>query len=301
MKLNRMFEIVYLLLERKKMSTTELAQHFEVSKRTILRDIEALSMSGIPIYTTKGKGGGISLLDNYVLDKSMISADEQDQILLALQSLAVTRHLNASAILSKLQTLFKKSDTSWIEVDFSRWGKTDHDNQKFELLKHAIVADRALSFSYTTSYGSTDLKVVYPLKLLFKSKAWYLQAYCTSRQDYRTYKINRITGVKILDEDFSRGSFTAPIIEEKNCSSLLHLTLLFKKESAFRAYDEFDTHDIRVNQDGSLIVDTVLPEDYWLYSFLLSLGASVKVVSPSHVEKILLSQIEEIKKNYLEL
>ncbi|MCA5011557.1 MULTISPECIES: helix-turn-helix transcriptional regulator [unclassified Enterococcus] len=301
MKLNRMFEIVYLLLERKKMTTMELAKHFEVSKRTILRDIEALSIAGIPIYTTKGKGGGISLLDHYVLDKSVISADEQNQILFALQSLAVTHHLNAATTLSKLQTLFKKTDTSWIEVDFSRWGKTDPDNQKFELLKNALLTEKALSFSYATSYGSTSLKIVYPLKLLFKSKAWYLQAYCMSKQDYRTYKINRITDLEILDDSFSRSSYTVPAIEEKDSPTLLHLTLLFAKESAFRAYDEFDMKDIQINQDGSLLVDALLPEDYWLYSFLLSLGTTVKVLSPAHVEKKLLTQVEEIKKNYLNL
>lgn len=301
MKLNRMFEIVYLLLERKKLTTNELATHFEVSKRTILRDIEALSIAGIPIYTSKGKGGGISLLDNYVLDKTIISNDEQDQILFALQSLAVTHHLNSATILSKLQTLFRKTDTNWIDVDFSRWGKTDPDNKKFEQLKTAILTEKVISFTYANSYGSTSLKTVYPLKLLFKSKAWYLQAYCPSNRAYRTYKINRITHLEMLDDDFSRNNFTVPVIEEKNSPALLNLTLLFSNESAYRAYDEFEIHDSQKKEDGSLLVDTQLPEDDWLYSFLLSLGASVKVISPSHVEKKLLTHIEEMKKNYLAL
>lgn len=301
MKLNRMFEIVYLLLERKKLTANELANHFEVSKRTILRDIEALSIAGIPLYTSKGKGGGISLLDNYVLDKTIISTDEQDQVLFALQSLAATHHLDSEIILSKLQALFRKADTNWIEVDFSRWGTTDSDNKKFEQLKTAILTEKVISFTYANSYGETNLKIAYPLKLLFKSKAWYLQAFCPSIQEYRTYKINRITHLEILDDDFSRNNFAVPAIEEKNSPALLDLTLLFSKESAYRAYDEFDIRDSQKNEDGSLLVDTQLPEDDWLYSFLLSLGASVKIISPSHVEKKLLTHIEEMKKNYFDL
>ncbi|MGX7148105.1 helix-turn-helix transcriptional regulator [Enterococcus ureasiticus] len=301
MKLNRMFEIVYLLLERKKITANELASYFEVSKRTILRDIEALSIAGIPIYTSKGKGGGISLLDNYVLNKTIISTDEQDQILFALQSLATTQHLDSADILSKLQALFRKTDTNWIEVDFSRWGKTDPDNKKFEFLKNAVLSEKVISFTYANSYGSTSLKTVYPLKLLFKSKAWYLQAYCTINQNYRTYKINRMIHMKILDEFFSRKNFTVPTLEEETSSALLHLTLLFSKESAFRVYDEFNVSDSQKNKDGSLLVDTQLPEDDWLYSFLLSLGASVKVISPSHVKKKLLTHIEAMKKNYLDI
>ncbi|WP_429949059.1 helix-turn-helix transcriptional regulator [Enterococcus sp. AZ101] len=300
MKLNRMFEIVYLLLERKKLTANELANHFEVSKRTILRDIEALSIAGIPIYTSKGKGGGISLLENYVLDKTIISADEQDQILFALQSLAATHHLHSEPILSKLQALFSKTDTSWIEVDFSRWGKTDPDNKRFEQLKTAILTEKVISFTYANSYGATSLKTVYPLKLLFKSKAWYLQAYCPSNQAYRTYKLNRMTDLAIDTDIFSKKDFTVPAIEGTDSPALLDLTLLISKERAYRAYDEFDIHNSQKNEDGSLLVDTQLPEDEWLYSFLLSLGASVKVISPPHVEKTLLTYIEEMKKNYME-
>ncbi|OJG99257.1 transcriptional regulator [Enterococcus termitis] len=296
-----MFEIVYLLLERKKLTTNELADYFEVSKRTILRDIEALSIAGIPIYTTKGKGGGISLLDNYVLDKTLISTEEQNQILFALQSLAATHHLDATAILSKLQTLFRKSDTSWIEVDFARWGKANFDNHTFDLLKNAILAENVISFTYANSYGQTSSKTVYPLKLLFKSKSWYIQAFCISNQDYRTYKLNRISHIEILDEFFSRSSYTVPTIGQETSPVQVHLSLLFSKESAFRAYDEFDISEIQKQDDGSLLVTTELPEDDWLYSFLLSLGASVRVVSPLHVEKKLINYIEEMKKKYFDL
>lgn len=300
MKINRMFEIIYILLEKKKMTADELAQHFEVSKRTILRDIEALSMAGIPIYTTKGKGGGISLLDNYVLDKSVISQEEQNQILFALQSLAVTKQLAAPEALSKLQTLFGHADTSWIEVDFSRWGKIESDKQKFETSKNAILSETTISFLYSNSYGETSSKKIYPLKLLFKSQSWYIQGYCLKKKDYRIYKINRMNEITLLDQHFSRLQYRVP---ESNSTEVpfkapLQIELLFSKEVAYRAYDEFHTNQIQKQADGSLLVVAELPEDYWLYSYLMSLGASVKVLSPIHVQDTLLAKIAEIKNNY---
>lgn len=108
MQINRLFEIVYILLDKKNITANELAEHFEVSKRTILRDIETLTIAGIPIYTTKGKGGGISILDNFVLNKTAVSEEEQNQILIALQSLASTQHMDTDGIISRLGALFRK-------------------------------------------------------------------------------------------------------------------------------------------------------------------------------------------------
>ena len=120
MQINRLFEIVYLLMDKKSITANELAAHFEVSKRTILRDIDTLTMSGIPIYTMQGKGGGISIHDKFVLNKMVISESEQQQILFALQGMSATQLIETESVLSRLKSLFEKSDSDWIEVDFSR-------------------------------------------------------------------------------------------------------------------------------------------------------------------------------------
>ena len=114
MQINRLFEIVYILLDKKNITANELAEHFEVSKRTILRDIETLTIAGIPIYTTKGKGGGISILDNFVLNKTAVSEEEQNQILIALQSLASTQHMDTDGIISRLGAFMIMSRTKFV-------------------------------------------------------------------------------------------------------------------------------------------------------------------------------------------
>ena len=301
-QINRLFEIVYLLLNHKTFTAKELSQRFEVSARTILRDVEALSAAGIPIYTSRGKGGGIAILDHYVLNKAAISDEEQNQILFALQSLASTQHLDTGEILSKLRTLFDKTDTHWIEVDFSRWGYTKPDQEKFETLKGAIIQRRSISFTYPSSYGEITNRTVYPLKLVFKAKTWYLQAYCLQREDYRTFRMNRMLCVQVLPDAFDGARFSPPPIEPSDppCSPLVPLTIRFSSQVAFRVYDEFDLEDVAKNEDGSLTVRVNLPDDDWLYGFLLSFGTAVRVLGPQNVKENFLAKIEKIKEFYRE-
>lgn len=285
MQIDRLFQIVYLLLDRKTMTAKELAEYFDVSVRTILRDIDTLSSANIPVYTTQGKGGGISILDGYVLNKTALSEAEQNQILIALQSLAAAGNTDVKGVLSKLGALFQKADTDWLEVDFSRWGQGAQDHRRFELLKTVILQRRAIRFVYVSSYGEESRRKIYPLKLVFKSKAWYLQGYCLERQDTRTFKINRMLHVEGTDEHFPAGQYKPPPIESADAAalSLVDLELEFSARVAYRVYDEFDEGCIERNDDGSYHVFTRIPEDGWLYSYLRSLGGDVKVLSPAFI------------------
>lgn len=295
MQINRLFQIVYLLLDKKTMTAKELAEHFEVSVRTILRDIDTLSAANIPVYTTQGKGGGISILEGFVLNKAALSEQEQNHILLALQSMSAVGHSDARETLSKLGALFQKTGTDWIEVDFSRWGQGKQDNRRFDLLKCAILERRTVHFDYVSSYGERSFRTVCPLKLVFKSKAWYLQGFCLVKQDYRTFKINRMLNVILTDEHFPDGQYSPPPIESSDAASpaLVSLELEFPSHVAYRVYDEFDEGCVEKNDDGSYHVFVRLPEDNWLYGFLLSLGSDVRVLSPKHVSDRLAEKSEQ--------
>ena len=300
MQINRLFEIVYILLDKKSITANELAEHFEVSRRTILRDIEKLSSAGIPVYSTPGKGGGISILDSFVLNKTVISEEEQNQIIFALQSFVPTQSSEAGAILSRLSALFDKSDMSWIEVDFSRWGNESADKEKFDVLKKAILEKHSVTFRYPQYSGGFFERHVYPLRLVFKSKAWYVQAYCLQRDDYRTFKLSRIQGINAGGDSFAGEVFIPPPINEQKAdkSSLVHLVLRFSPEVALGIYDEFDLKNIRVEKDGFCVVEIDFPHDYWLYSFIMSFGASVEVLEPESVRVMLLEIIENMRDIY---
>lgn len=287
MQINRLFEIAYLLTDKKKVTAKELAEHFEVSRRTILRDVETLSAAGIPIYTQQGKGGGISIMDHFVLNKAILSENEKDQILFALQSLAAVKNIDTETVLGKLQSFFGQTDTSWIEVDFSRWGRSDLDQGKFEVLKTAILGKRKITFCYFSSNGVESRRVVCPLKLVFKSKFWYLQAFCLKSQDYRTFKINRIVEVTETGESFADSSYTPPPIEasQQPVDSLAALVLTFSPRVAYRVYDEFDEGCIEMCDNGWLRVSVKLPENDWLYGFLRSFGRDIDIISPVYLKE----------------
>jgi len=284
----RLFQIVYLLLQRKHMTAAELAERFEVSVRTIYRDIDALSAAGIPVFSIPGHGGGITLMDHYVLDRAAFSPEEQQQLLTALQSLSGPARTDANAVLEKLSGLFQRKETDWLQVDLSRWGSTDTDDTKFSVLKQAILDQRAICFTYISSYCTPSRRTALPSRLVYKDKAWYLQAFCLDRQDWRTFKLTRMLELETLDLSSSPPAPPPPLEPENMASSsLLSLRLRFSPETSFRVYDEFDQNCITREEDGSLLVAVTFPEDAWIYGYLLSFGLGVQVLEPDILRRCL--------------
>ena len=300
MQINRLFEIVYLLMDKKRVTANELAAHFEVSKRTILRDIDTLGTAGIPIYTTQGKGGGIFIEDNFVLNKALVSPDEQKQILFSLQSMAATELIDTEQVLSRLQSFFAAPSKEWIEVDFSRWGHSAADNEKFEILKHAIMNESAVSFDYLSPYAKSKGREVYPLKLAFKSKAWYLQSFCLSENDYRTFKFTRISNMQALDKSFCSNDYNVPKVEPPDDTilpDLFQIKVRVLQQAMYRIYDEFAESDITDNKDGTFTLS--ISEGRWLYDYILSYGTAMEVLEPTYLREGLLAHMEKIKQKYL--
>lgn len=300
MQINRLFEIIYLLLNKKFTTANELAEHFEVSVRTIYRDIDTLSLAGIPIYALQGKGGGISLLEHYVLDKSVLSEREQNEILYALQSLTVTQVPEADKVLAKLSSLFKKSRTNWIEVDFSPWGSDDKGFSQFTLIKDAILTHKIIEFNYFGSSGEKTARRVEPMKLIFKINAWYLQAFCLTRNELRMFKIVRMADVQITEDLFTQ-MIPQPLPDGgqlQETQKWIELCLNISADGAYRVYDEFKEKEITKNTDGSFTIKTTLPESDWLIRYILSFGSEAEVKSPQHIRDMLQFELNKITMKY---
>ena len=139
MQISRLFEIVYLLLERRSVTARELAERFEVSPRTIYRDVDALAQAGIPVYADRGQGGGIRLMEQFVLNKSLLSVKERRELLASVQGMQAVREEEVQPLLEKLSSLFGAEREDWIEVDFSPWTSSGELGKYFQLLKEAIL------------------------------------------------------------------------------------------------------------------------------------------------------------------
>lgn len=295
---NRLFEIVYILMQKKKITAKELANRFEVSTRTIYRDIEILSKANIPVYATKGKDGGIGILEDYILNKAILSEEEQNQILFALQGMKKVAGQDEKDVLGKVSRLFNKKVNDWIKVDFSNWGKDNEKEKKFNMIKIAILNKNKIEFVYYNSNGERSKRTVEPLQIWFKDKSWYLIGYCKMKQDYRVFKIARIKEIKILEEHFKRELQQENKNEEYKFQTIT-LELEINKKMAYRVYDEFEDSEINKKDDGSFIVNVEYPENEWVYGYILSFGEYAKVLSPEKAKRIIKDKIEKTLKNYL--
>lgn len=293
---NRLFEIVYILMQKRKTTAKELADRFEVSTRTIYRDIETLSTANIPIYASKGKDGGIGLLDEYVLNKTILSEEEQNQILFALQGMKKVKGQDEKDILEKLSILFNKKINDWIKIDFSNWSNAQEE--RFDIIKSAILNKQLVQFIYYNSNGEESERIVEPLQIWFKDKSWYLVSYCKLKQDYRIFKLARIKDIKILQEHFER---ELPK-EEKNGKynfKMIELELEINKAMTYRVYDEFESKEITKKQDGNFIIKVKYPENEWVYGYILSFGEYAKVLNPGYAKNIIKDKLQKTLKNYL--
>lgn len=297
MRESRLFRIVYYLLQNGKATAPELAQKFEVSIRTIYRDIDSISSAGIPIYATQGKGGGISILNDYMLDKSLFSEQEQEQMLTALQGMIATTEKNSNELLTKLSGLFQIKSTNWIEVDFSDWAHRTPQQDTFNIIKEAIFQKKIISFCYFSGKGNKEKRNVRPIRLVFKSKSWYLYSFCLLRNDYRFFKLTRIKELEMLSEIFTQDFTPTKIEKQIQVENTVAVKLKFDRQAAFRVYDEF-TDNITEDSQGNLYVQVDLPDNEVLYSYVMSFSDSVEIIEPQSIREQMKKRLQKMQEKY---
>lgn len=297
MRESRLFRIVYYLLQNGKATAPELAQKFEVSIRTIYRDVDSISSAGIPIYATQGKGGGISILNDYTLDKSLFSEQEQEQMLTALQGMVATTEKNSNELLTKLSGLFQINSTNWIEVDFSDWAHRTPQQDTFNIIKEAIFQKRVISFCYFSGKGNKEKRNVRPIRLVFKSKSWYLYSFCLLRNDYRFFKLTRIKELEMLSETFTQDFTPTKNEKQLQVENTAAVKLKFDRQAAFRVYDEF-TDSITEDSQGNLYVQIDLPDNEVLYSYVMSFSDSVEVIEPQSIREQMKKRLQKMQEKY---
>lgn len=298
MKDNRLFRILYYILEKGKVTANELADKFEVSVRTIYRDIDSISSAGIPIYALQGKGGGIEIAEDFVLSKSLLSENEKQQIMSALQGLDNTTIQRENELLTKLSALFKMKNTSWIEVDFNNWQNNKMYEKTFEDIKSAILSKNIISFTYFSSNEKETDRSVKPVRLLFKSQDWYLYALCLLRNDFRYFKLSRIKNLEIQTEKFDDNFEDVILKKETPYENTVNIKVKFDRKVAFRVYDELNG-EITEDNDGNLYTEIEIPNNHNLYNYIFSFGDGAEVLEPKEIRSQIKEMINKIAEKYI--
>lgn len=298
MKDNRLFRILYYILEKEKVTANELADKFEVSVRTIYRDIDSISSVGVPIFTTQGKGGGIKIDNEFILNKSLFDTNEKEEIIAALQGLEKTNEPYKSELITKLSALFKIKNSNWIEIDFTSWGSNNTYQDLFNALKTVIINKNIISFLYNSSKGEKINRKVKPIRLLFKEQDWYLYAFCLLRNDFRYFKLSRMKDLEVLAINYEDNFENAVLKKELKYENIVNIKLKFDKSVTFRVYDEFN-EAIEEDEKGNLYVEIKIPNNYKLYNYIFSFGSNVEILEPKEIRNQFKNMINEIAKKYI--
>jgi predicted DNA-binding transcriptional regulator YafY len=309
LKLDRLVSIIVLLLRKERVQAKELAELFDVSVRTILRDVEAINLAGIPIVTYQGANGGIGIAEGYRLDKSVLTEDDMSTIISTLSGIAGTIPDSRHEVLmeklknilpsSKLETLDSK--VKQLVIDLSPWGGSTLPKESIASIRKAIENHREIEFEYIDSIGKRTSRRIEPYSLMLKGQNWYLYAWCCIRKDFRVFKLSRIRELTLTDTCYEPKKVSMEQLtfddQWKTSGNMILLELMFEKEMENIVLDWFG-EDVERQEDGRLLVKTLIPENNWLYGFILSFGVGIEVMSPPHIRKIIAEISKEIYKKY---
>ncbi|WP_438348564.1 helix-turn-helix transcriptional regulator [Paenibacillus sp. FA6] len=310
MKIDRLLAMTILLLNRKRVSAKELAERFEVSTKTIYRDMDTLSQSGIPIVAHQGVSGGFEMMEQYTIARQFLTLNEITAMVAAVKGItSVMDDRLFATLLEKVKALLSKVDRIDVEqqgtgmiFDFNPWGQSSIARDKVNTLRQAIEETSKVSIQYLNMNGIASERVVEPSALILKGYLWYMQAYCELRGDFRVFRLSRIQELRMLTEHFVRRE--TPSLEsyvwnsEWSKESKREVILNFDPKVHHRLLDAFHPDQITVLDDGSIQVKGQFADDEWLYGMLLSYGDHVKVEQPASVAVEIVSRAHNIIGRY---
>ena len=300
MKIDRLIGILSILLQEEKVTAPKLAEKFEVSRRTINRDIEDLCKAGIPIITSQGAGGGISIMDGYKLDRTILSSKDMQMIMAGLRSLD---SVSGSHYYGQLMEKIKSGSSDYISgnesilIDLSSWYK-DSLSPKIEMVQDAIEVGKTLKFQYYAPSGNTERKVE-PYFLIFKWSSWYVYGYCLLRNDYRLFKLNRMTSMDLAENFEKRSEVPMPdLSNKKEFPTQKKVKAVFDSSMKWHLIEEYGAESFTERPDGKLLFEHDYADDEGLLSWMLSLKNQVTVLEPESIREKLFYIASQLTNKY---
>ena len=300
MKLDRLIGIITTLQQKKQVTAPYLAEKFEVSRRTILRDIDDICKAGIPIVTTQGMGGGISIMDGFSLDTTVFTRDELAAIFAGLKTLdTLLPASQAGRLASKLGGDSAVALSDYMMIDLSSFYR-DSLAEKMEQIKQAIETRRCITFHYYYNKGEAD-KRIEPYMILFKWSNWYVFGYCKERQDFRMYKLRQLWELKVTDEVYSLREIPE---ERKQFGYFMTddylITAIYAPSVKYRLVEEYGPNCFTVMEDGRLYTKWGFTDPNRAISWFLGFGDKVVVTDPPEFVEIFRNQLQKMNALYSE-
>lgn len=301
MKIDRLIGIISILLQKEKVTAPYLAEKFEVSRRTINRDVENLCKAGIPIVTEQGKNGGISIAEGYKVDRTLFTSGEIQAILSGLKSLdSVSGSNRYQLLMDKLSCGSNDyvGASGPVVINLSSWYQSSLP-PKFELIKDAIERKKKIEFHYYGP-GGDNTRLLEPCLLIFEWSSWYVWGYCLLRADFRMFKLNRMDQIRCTNEDCEKREIPLYHMDPRKVSwtNGVEVTAEFDKSMKWRLIEEFGINSFSENADGRLLMNIGWSDQESLFGWLLGFRDCVRIIEPVEYQKDFLNLLERIKNLY---
>ena len=308
MKVDRLVSIIMILLDKKRIGAQELANMFEVSPRTIYRDIDAINMAGIPVRSTSGVGGGFEIMQEYKVDKKVFSIDDLSALLMGLSSLSgMIKGDELVHALAKVKSFIPADRAKDIElkvnqicIDLSPWTGNLQLQPYLEIIKTALQESRLLTFEYVAHHGNKTARTAEPYQLVLKSSHWYLQGYCHTRNAFRLFRLSRMSNLQIQEETFTPRNYQKPILDFAEMWETMQTKIKIRihKSVMDRVLDYCTYEDFFPDSDEHYIVSFPFIENEYHYDILLSFGDKCECLEPLHIRTEMKRRIHDIAAIY---
>ena len=308
MKIDRLVSIIMILLDKKRIGAQELADIFEVSPRTIYRDMEAINMAGIPVRSTPGAGGGFEIMQEYKIDKKFFSSDDLSALLMGLSGLSdMIRGDELVHALAKVKSFIPADrakeielKASQIRIDLNPWTGGGNIQPHLELIKSALEENRLLTFEYIAHHGNKTTRIIEPCQLVLKGSHWYLQGYCRKRTDFRLFRLSRMSNLQMQEEMFTPREYQKPQLDFEDILETMQtkIKLRIHKSILDRVLDFCSYEDFLPEGDAHYIVDFPFIENEYHYDMLLSFGDKCECLEPLHIREKIKRRIHDIAAVY---
>ena len=308
MKVDRLVSIIMILLDKERIGAQELADMFEVSPRTIYRDIDTINMAGIPVRGASGVGGGFEIMKEYKLDKKFFSTAEIEAILMGLSSLSNmirgNELVNALAKVKSFIPADRAKDielkTNQIYIDLSPWMGDRNIQPYLEIIKTALQESKLISFEYADRHGNKTARTAEPYQLVLKGSHWYLQGYCNKRKDFRLFKLSRMSNLQMQDESFTPRDYQKPILDFHDILETMQTEIKIRihKSVMDRVLDYCTYENFSPDGDEHYIVSFPFIENEYYYDILFSFGDKCECLEPLHIRAEMKRRLHDIAALY---